>query len=54
MSEVNNSASSGAYQQVFKNLHIAVVVRQVRCAVQRREAAIIALVDLRAVVEQVM
>lgn len=42
------------HQQVLIDLHVAVVVCQVARAVQRRKPAVVALVDLRAVVEQVV
>lgn len=42
------------HQQVLINLQIAVVVRQVGGAVQRREALVITLIDLSAVVQQVV
>ncbi len=48
------AAGPGAHQQVLKDLQVAVVVRQVCRAVQRREAAVVALVHLRAAVEQVV
>ena len=48
-------SAARTHQQVLVDLHVAVVVGQMRRAVQRREAAVVALVDdLRAVADDVV
>lgn len=49
-----NNNGEEPYQQVFVQLHVALVLRQRRRPVQRREAAVVPLVDGRAQVEQVV